>query len=517
MLKRTGVRTLRRPVHDHGCTDPFRRFACGVALILVGFVGAKACAAELSLDVANMPRIAVVDPRFQSYNIEMVEVTGGRFWKPYAATGALADEKVDRFAERSPLDLHDIRLRKLAAALSPAYLRVSGTWANSTFFADSDTPPSVPPAGFKSILTRQQWQSVIDFSRAVDASIVTSFAISAGTRDANGHWTPDRAQRLLAFTRSIGGHIAAAEFMNEPDLLAIGGAPEGYDVAAYGRDFTAFHNFMKQAAPDVMVLGPGTVGGGADVKGLFAATAPDVDAVSYHHYGALSARCGGDRTPEAALSDDWLARTDDTLTFYRALRDRFAPDKPIWLTETAETACGGDRWAATFIDTFRYVDQLGRLARAGVQVVMHNTIAASDYGLLDERTHLPRPNYWGALLWRRLMGTTVLDAGIAPRPGLHIYAHCARDIPGGVALLVINIDREKPHELAIPATSQRYTLSNKNLADGSVQLNRTTLALGPADQFPALKGEATAAGTITVAPATISFLTVAKAENANCR
>jgi hypothetical protein len=503
-------------VHDHGCANPLRRLARVVALILVGFVCTTARAADPSLDVANMPRIATVDPHFQSYNIEMVEVTGGGFWRPYGATDTQVDAKADRFADRAPIDLHDARLRKLAAALSPAYLRISGTWANSTFFADSDPPRSAPPAGFKGVLTRPQWQGVVDFSRAVDAPIVTSFAISAGTRDANGRWAPDQAQRLLAFTRSIGGHIAAAEFMNEPDLPAIGSAPEGYDVAAYGRDFTAFRTFMKDTAPDVMVLGPGTVGTGADAAALFATTASGIDAVSYHHYGALSARCGSNRTPEAALSDDWLARTDDTLTFYRALRDRFAPGKPIWLTETAEAACGGNRWAATFIDTFRYLDQLGRLAKADVQVVMHNTLAASDYGLLDERTYLPRPNYWGALLWRRLMGTTVLDAGIAPRPGLHIYAHCARDIPGGVALLVINNDREKPRELALPAASQRYTLANENLADGSVQLNRTTLALGPAGQFPALTGEATPTGTIVVAPATINFLTVAKAGNSNC-
>ncbi len=56
---------------------------------------------------------------------------------------------------------------------------------------------------------------------------------------------------------------------------------------------------------------------------------------------------------------------------------------------------GGNRWDSTFLDTFRYLDQLGRLARAGVQVVMHNTLAASDYGLLDETTFRPRPSYLG--------------------------------------------------------------------------------------------------------------------------
>ena len=489
----------------------------GSVVAVAAFVGTSAVAADLTLDVATMRRIATVDPRFQSYNIEMVEVTGGRFWKPYGTTDTQGGATTERFAQRAPIDLGDVRLRRLAAALSPAYLRVSGTWANSTFFADSDTQPSTPPSGFKEILTWQRWRGVIDFARAVDAPIVTSFAISAGTRDANMRWTPGQARQVLDFTRSVRGHIAAAEFMNEPDLPAIGGAPDGYDAAAYGRDFATFHAFMKRIAPDVTILGPGAAGTGVDSAALFAATAPSVDAISYHHYGALSARCDGDRTPEAALSDEWLTRTDSTLGFIRSLRDRLVPGKPIWLTETAETACGGNRWAATFIDTFRYLDQLGRLARSGVQVVMHNTLAASDYGLLDERTHLPRPNYWGALLWRRLMGRTVLDAGIAPQAGLHVYAHCARGIPGGIALLVINNDREVPRGLTLPAASQRYTLASDDLAGGPVRLNGMTLTLDAADQLPPLTGETVAAGAIKIAPTTISFLTIAEARNANCR
>lgn len=464
-----------------------------------------------------MPRVATIDPRFQSYNIEMVEVTGGRFWKPYTPADARADPKADRFAARAPIDLRDGRLRKLAAALAPAYLRVSGTWANSTLFADSETPPAAPPAGFKGVLTRQQWLDVIDFSHAVDAPIVTSFAISMGTRDAAGRWSPNQARQLLAFTRSTGGQIAAAEFMNEPDLPAIGGAPAHYDAAAYSRDFATFRAFMKDTAPDVTILGPGTIGSGADASARFAVSAAGVDAVSYHHYGALSARCSGDRTAKQALSDEWLARTGKTLAFYQALRDRLAPGKPIWLTETAESACGGNRWAATFTDTFRYLDQLGRLAKAGVQVVMHNTLAASDYGLLDERTHLPRPNYWAALLWRRLMGTTVLDAGVPRQRGLHVYAHCARDMPGGIALLVINNDPRMRRELTLSAASQRLTLASTSPADGTVQLNGNTLALGASDELPALSGDASAAGAIVFAPATITFLTVADAGNPGCR
>ena len=463
-----------------------------------------------------MRRVATVDPRFQSYNIEMVEVTGGRFWRPYSAADA-PGEKPDLFANRAPINLADARLRKLASALAPAYLRVSGTWANSTFFADADHPPTTPPQGFKGILTRRQWRGVVAFSRAVDAPIVTSFAISAGTRNKNGHWAPGQAQRLLAFTRSIGGRIAAAEFMNEPDLPAIGGAPDGYDAVAYARDFKTFRAFMEQEAPKVTILGPGTSGTGADAAALFAATAQDVDAISYHHYGALSARCGGDRTPEAALSDEWLARTDASFAFTHALRDRLAPGEPIWLTETAEAACGGNPWAASFVDSFRYLDQLGRLAKAGVKIVMHNTLAASDYGLLDEKTHLPRPNYWAALLWRRVMGNVVLDAGVSPQAGLHVYAHCARGRRGGVALLAINNDRHASRELTLPHPAKRYTLSADSPLAEAVQLNGKALQLDAGDRIPPLTGEPTPAGTTTLAPATITFLIIAGAANADCR
>jgi heparanase len=499
------------------------RFAWLISILLAASSGSASLAGELSVAPASMARIGTVDERYQSYNIEMVEVTGGEFWKPYGSEPAppppntAVSKNSNLFQYRPPIDLANARLRNLASALAPAYLRVSGTWANTTYFADSDDAPSAPPTGFKAILTRRQWQAVIEFAHAVDARIVTSFGVGAGNRDADGVWTPDQARHLLDFTRTAGGSIAAAEFMNEPNLTAIGGLPAGYDPDAFGRDFKVFHAFVKQAVPEIMILGPGAINETPEASELLAASGPGLDAVSYHHYGALSERCAGAVTPEAALSEPWLSRTDQTLAFYRALRDRFEPGKPIWLTETAETACGGNPWAATFLDTFRYLDQLGRLAKGGVQVVMHNTLAASDYALLDERTLTPRPNYWGALLWRHLMGTTVLDSAVPNQAGLHVYAHCLRGTPGGVALLAINTDRNASHSLKMAEASERYTIDAANLQDATVRLNGHALTLGPDDHVPRITGVAASAGTVTMAPATITFVAVPEAANAACR
>jgi hypothetical protein len=487
--------------------------------VLAALVGAgRAIAADtIALDPAKWPRIATVDERFQSYNIEMVEVTGGTFWGPYAARPPRWWERsANVYAAYPPIDLKNPRLRRLAAALSPAFLRVSGTWANATYFADQDNPPPKPPAGFNDVLTRAQWRGVVDFARAVSAPIVTSFAVSAGTRDAEGHWTPEQARSLLSFTASAQGDIAAAEFSNEPDLKL--GASDG-TAASYRRDFATFHSLMRQMAPSTVLLGPGTTGTDAKAAEMFTAVADGIDAVSYHHYGAVSERCGGDRTPQSALSEEWLAHTDEAFAFYRRLRDQLAPGKPVWLTETAEAACGGNRWAATFLDTFRYLDQLGRLAKAGVQVVMHNTLAGSDYGLLDWPTFLPRPSYFAALLWRRLMGTTVLETGVPIQNGLHLYAHCGRGVPGAVTLLVINNDRTEPRELILPQASERYTLEAAEpgeLQSAAVRLNGTVLESG-GDELPPLEGTPMAAGRLRFAPATITFLFIPGADSHACR
>lgn len=482
--------------------------------LLVTLPCSGAPGAEPSVAPGRMVPIGSVDERFQSYNIEMVEVTGGRFWKPYSSERF--DPHPDQFEFRHPIDLDNPRLRKLASALAPAYLRVSGSWANATYFADADGSSAVPP-GFGGVLSRQRWRGVVDFAEAVGAEIVTSFAVSPGTRDAAGIWSPDQARRLLSYTRSIGGRVAAAEFMNEPNVALGAAAPASDDAASYARDSRIFRAFVKENFPSLLLLGPGTAGETNSASDLLSASGPDaVDVVSYHYYGALSERCGGTDAPEDPLSEARLNGTDHTAAFYRSLRDRFAPGKPIWLTETAEAACGGNRWDATFLDTFRYLDQLGRLARIGVQVVMQNTLAASDYGMVDEKTLQPRADYWGALLWRRLMARVVLDPGMPIEPRLHVYAHCQRGIRGGVSLLIINLDRA-PRSLSLPITSERYTLQAASAPNEPLLLNGTPLHLSADDDLPPLAGAQTAAGALTFAPFTISFLAIPEAANQACQ
>lgn len=527
----------------------------GIALSVVagGSGMAQAPVADgISLTPATMKQVGTVSARYQSYNIEMLEVTGGRFWKPYKAIKAMSAKNggkagsatqggdipggmsADLYQYRSPIDLANHRLRAMAAGLGPAYVRVSGTWANTTYFADTDAPPKEPPPGYGGVLTRRQWLGVIAFSHAVDAPIVTSVPIGMGTRGADGVWRPDQTRSWFSYTKAHGGTLAAVEYFNEPTLASMGGAPKDYDAASFGRDFQVFDAFMRKEYPDTKLLAPGSVGeanadwaiasgGYGDQKVLHAADlaafTADADAFSYHHYGAASRRCalmGHQTRADQALSEDWLGRTDQTLAYYRAVRDKAMPGKPFWNTETADAACGGNPWAGTFRDSFRYLDQLGRLARQQVEVVLHNTLVASDYGLLDENTFEPKPNYWAALLWRRFMGTTVLDSGVPIAEGQHIYAQSLRGVPGGVAILAINTSRSKPLVLRLPTAAERYTLSAP-LSATHVRLNGRELKLGRGDALPVPQGLRVRAGKVVLAPETITFFAVAKADNAACQ
>lgn len=498
--------------------------------------------ANANLSVSSLPPTGRVDERFQAYNVESVEVTGGNFWAPYPKPGARVragdvgphgvEFATGDYRKREPIDLKNRRLIALTKALGPSYMRVSGSWANSIFFQDDDKPAGPPPPGFQGVLTRAQWAGLIEFGKAVDAKILTSFAISPGAKNSDGSWNPDGARRLFAFTNKLGGRIDAVELANEPNV-----ARPSYSADLYARDTATLRALIEEVSPGTKLVGPGVTGEAgfklftvppaeASTARLLSGTPqPKFDVFSHHFYGAVSERCksmsarrGMDVTTSRAeaLSEAWLSRADQAQRFYREVRDKFAPGAPMWITETAQTACGGDRWASTFLDTFRYLDQLGRLARQDASIIFHNTLAASDYALIDEDTWLPRPNYWAALIWRRVMGEVVLDAGPA-RGDLHLYAHCLKGRPGGVGVVAINLNRTNETRLQLDKPAQLYSLTSEDLETASVKLNGRVLQLQSGDRLPEIKGNSLRSGTLILEPASIAFLAIPSAQNSACR
>lgn len=451
--------------------------------------------------------IATVDPRFASYNIEMVEVTGGEFWPPYDAGSA----KV----VREPIDLGSERLRNLARELGPVYIRVSGSWANSTYFDAEDTTGGVAPEGYNAVLTPDQWIGVGEFAKAVDGKILTSFPSNTGARDADGRWNDDRARALLKFSADHGITIDALELFNEAGLPV--GMPAGYTAADYGEDHKIFIEMLDEIAPDVIVAGPGMT---ADVEPLLispsiagedlvSVSASALDVVSYHFYPKVSERCGSTESPDIALTSEFLSRVDEARDYYEAMRDRLVPGAPMWITETAQAACGGDRWAAQYGDVIRYVDTLGRLSSGDGDIVFHNTLAASDYGLLDEDGLVPRPNYWAAVIWARLMGPEVLATDTADTADVvedvTTYARCSLD-GRGVTYAVVNASPTAARTITTSSGSaEAYVLSGDSLEGSTIRLNGTELEANDDGTPPSIAANKTT-DAVEVAPASVAFI-----------
>ena len=481
-----------------------------------------------------------IDSRLISYNVEMTEVTGGTFWKAYTDAQVDGTEPFPVIKDWSnmgnlqqwydPIDTKNPRLIKMAKELGTAWVRVSGTWANKTYYDFDNKYGGKVPEGFQNVLSKEQWLSLLDFVRAIDGKLLVSIANCPGIHAADEPMPFEQADLLFRTSKEYGVPIAAAEFTNEPNLIALSGLPQGYTAADHARDHDLFGAWLRENYPECLFVGPCTVGdidmfgfgndgaGGGMAAGFQMVTTEDLlgeyksqmDVFSYHYYNGVSERgaaMGGHWPYEAILTEPYLGIAAHCARQYVPKRDKYVPGGQMWVTESGDAGCGGNTWASTYADVPRTLNELGEFATVTDGIIFHNTLASSDYGYLKHGTFEPRPNYFAVLLWKRLMGTTVYDSGEAIREGAHVYAHSRADGKDGVAYLVINNSAE-PTTVELSGEAQVYALTGKTgLRSRVMQLNGKDLVLGEDDALPCLCGE-TVSGTVEVAPGGCTFILV---------
>jgi hypothetical protein len=155
------------------------------------------------------------------------------------------------------------------------------------------------------------------------------------------------------------------------------------------------------------------------------------------------------------------------------------------------------------------LDRLGAAARSGQSLVVRQALVGADYGLLDEVTFDPRPDYYISLLWKKLMGRAVLEARAdGASDFMRLYAHCGR-APGSIVLLALNVHPSRAMKIAIESMapgSKRYELTAPALTSREVLLNGHTLS-DRDGASAALRGRPIDAreAVHTLAPASMSF------------
>lgn len=489
----------------------------------------------VKLNPETLTELRTVNERLISYNVEMTEVTGGTFWKAYtdAQIDGTEDVPPPDFTKGmaamhqwyDPIDTTNPRLIKLAKELGSAWVRVSGTWATKTYYDFEGT--GEVPEGYQNRLTKEQWINLLNFVKAVDGKLLISVANCEGLHSADEPWNPSQAEKIFALSTECGVPIDAVEFTNEPNMMEMTGFPKGYTPAHFRRDQDLFHKWVRENYPDCLIVGPCTCdaealsGGKKDSSGgagiadvmpscttgdLLDGCTEKLDVFSYHYYNGISERMAAMMpsmyTPASqATSEAYLGMAGMCARAFVPYRDKYCPNGEMWVTESGDAGAGGHTWASTYLEVPRELNEFGEFASVTNGVIFHNTLASSDYGYLKHGSFDPRPSYFAALLWTRLMGNTVYATNEPIREGAHVFAHSRKDGKEGCVYLVINSSMTDTTTVELPKETTVYALSGDGKIRSRVMcLNGKPLKLGENDELPALEGKVHEAGNYEIEP-----------------
>ncbi|XP_076999087.1 heparanase isoform X2 [Tamandua tetradactyla] len=504
-------------------------------------LGGPALAEDVvELDFSTEQPVHLVSPAFLSFTIDANLATDPRFLT----------------------FLGSPKLRTLARGLSPAYLRFGGTKTDFLIFDPKKEPTfeersywqsqvnqdicksgSIPSQVEKrlwlewpfqeQLLLREQYQkkfknstytrSSVDmlYTFANCSGLDLIFGLNALLRTADMQWNSSNAQLLLDYCSSRRYNISW-ELGNEPNSFKK--KAEIYiDGFQLGDDFIELHQLLRKSTfknsklygPDVgqprgktvkMLRSFLQVGGGV------------IDSVTWHHY-YLNGRIA---TKEDFLNPDVLDTFILSVQKIFQVVEETRPLKKIWLGETSSAYGGGapllsNTFAAGFI--------------MGIEVVMRQVLfGAGNYHLVDANFE-PLPDYWLSLLFKKLVGTSVLMASVKgpDKSKLRVYLHCTNiNHPkykgGDLTLYALNLHNvtkrlHLPYHL-VDKQVDKYLVKPSGpggLFSQSVQLNGQTLKMVDDQTLPALTEKPLRPGSSLGLPAfSYGFFVIRNAKVAAC-
>lgn len=439
------------------------------------------------------------------------------------------------------------KLRTLAKALSPAFLRFGGTRQDfmifnpvnqqnsyqhqNSVFQKGDTckrlelPPLLEEK-LKQQWTQQQtllqWEELhrkyhrVKFTEyAVDllysftncSGLDLIFGLNALLRTSGNSWNSSNAKTLLQYCESKQYHMAW-ELGNEPNSYEkkAGIRLDGYQL---GQDFVQLREILRESKlyQNTGLYGPDVSQPRAHrrdlLDGFLESGAEAIDACTWHHYYVNGRDTSLEDFLDPQILDTLAVKTNEVLETI----DLVSPGKKVWLGETSSAYGGGAVGLSdTFVAGFMWLDKLGLGAKLGLDVVIRQVLIGSGtYHLVDDNLD-PLPDYWLSVLYKRLIGPEVLSIEafsiIGQKKRVRVYLHCTNKKStsyksGAVTVIAMNLSKS-PSRIAVPSqvsnsTGEAFILqSEKPGEDGlysrSVKLNGVLLKMVDDRTLPELKG-----------------------------
>lgn len=451
--------------------------------------------------------------------------------------------------------------RNLAKHLAPAYFRYGGTGEDYTKYSFTMPVPDDDRGDITDVMNTTEFDGLVDFAKAAGWDLVYGVDLLDRTKEkdpSKTKWRSAQFETLLEYVkRKYDGNydaVAGWELGNEPDLKCVG-KKDGVGFSCHHPPKNESKPFLQAVSPqqliaDVvafkkvihkhlgasagMVIGPDVAGSLYTYMKPFFDGVPEgtIDVLTYH-YGCGS-ECGaaGVQPPDfhnSSILDRYLKEARDA-----KLVHGHDHKVQLWVGETSSTYGGGTANAsAGFSAGFMWVDKLAIAASLGHRVLCQQVFAQSRYSVLGE-DNLPNPDYWSAVLWRKLVGTKVLEVkdGLDMGRTVRSYAFCANQDQGkkGAVTLVVLNTAKAAATLRVDlgggggARAQRAVLYMQTsypgvLTSRDVFLNMKLLQLADevTGELPNLAGANVAAGgKLTLPPVSYGFVVLPDAAAPAC-
>ncbi|XP_065189254.1 uncharacterized protein LOC135819881 [Sycon ciliatum] len=413
-----------------------------VLVIAAGLRSALAGNVEVHIDTSKA--VATVPEYFRGFTCDWWRHNNPSYGDDWRMAGMLT------------LDLTSTRLKKMFTNLVPALWRIGGTPEDEVVYAIGNAPECPPDQIQNSTnypgplcLTPERFKDIVMFAHETGVHLAFGLSGAYGRASGKDNFNSTNSHELLKYAAANKLPIFAFELSNEKN---------GWDPVKLGEDFNTVRGYINELWPDEatrpLLVGPDTAST-PWMKTFFGTAGKSLNASTFHTY------CNGYTTCEQTMLnpkvlDGCINAAVSTIEYTREGIPS-NPNMPVWAGEDGPHSGGGrPNCTDRFADAYWYLDHLATLALHGVQAFARSTMVGANYGLLNRTTFEPHPDYYAALLWGRLMGTSHLNVTTGSADGmLRAYTTCRNR--STVVILLMNLDTEHNHTamLAPPASSTR--------------------------------------------------------------
>ena len=373
------------------------------------------------------------------------------------------------------------------------------------------------------------WLAAEDFDRLArfihDTGLKLIFDLNGFFRRPDGAWDATNAIDIVRHVKDEGYDIVW-ELGNEPNRYSSYGQQRVLSATQVAQDTIRLRSLLMRSQHfGSVILGPGISRPGVSnsekyLKEFLNAAAWAIDAVTWHQYY---------KGRKASIEDFMDPRTLDVfkkqVEKINKIVTQSRSGKPVWLGETGSTWGGGVPGVSNvYAASFMFLDKLGLAALYCNQVVIRQSLIGGSYALLDD-DFTPRPDYWAALIHKKLVGRKVFEVTGGDHR-LRVYAHCTKSkagYPGGsLTIIALNLWKKTTAKIEFQGSLRKQnideylvTSSNGKLTSKTVDLNGEELHLSSGIYVPKLHPIQTKA-PLKLPPRSYAFYVIPLANSKRC-